>query len=70
MKKVFFIVSVIFLCGFSIAAQTINQNEFDKIIDYVNCRYAKAYIENTKANQSDKDAYNSGYQKNNYLISI
>jgi len=59
MKKVFFIVSVIFLCGFSIAAQTINQNEFDKIIDYVNCRYAKAYIENTKANQSDKDAYNS-----------
>ena len=59
MRKIFFIASILFLCGFSCVAQTINQNEFDKIIDYVNCRYAKAYIENTNASQSDKEAYNS-----------
>jgi hypothetical protein len=59
MRKIFFIASILFLCGFSCVAQTINQNEFEKIVDYVNCRYAKAYIENTNASQSDKDAYNS-----------
>jgi hypothetical protein len=59
MRKIFFIASILFLCGFSCVAQTINQNEFEKIVDYVNCRYAKAYIENTNASQSDKEAYNS-----------
>jgi len=59
MRKIFFIASILFLCGFSCVAQTINQNEFEKIVDYVNCRYAKAYIENTNASQSDKDAYNN-----------
>ncbi|MGI6409831.1 MAG: hypothetical protein ACOX0V_01145 [Bacteroidales bacterium] len=59
MRKIFFIASILFLCGFSCVAQTINQNEFEKIVDYVNCRYAKAYIENTNASQSDKEAYNN-----------
>jgi len=59
MRKIFFIASILFLCGISCIAQTIKQTDFDKIIDYVNCKYAKAYIENTNASQSDKDAYNN-----------
>jgi len=59
MRKIFFIISIIFLYGTICVAQNIKQDDFDKIVDYVNCRYAKAYMENTNASPSDKDAYNN-----------
>jgi len=57
MKKIYLIISIVFLCNTSGIAQKIDQNEFNKLVDFVSCIYAKQYCEKISKNTSESDAY-------------
>ena len=58
MKKVVLIISVIFLCStYSIAQKTISKEDFYRLVDYANCQYLMAFIENNDAGKPYMQQY-------------
>jgi uncharacterized protein YxeA len=60
MKKALFILSIMLLCSATGAAQTIDKETFDKLVDYVNCKYTAAYIETFR---NDLEKYRDDLEK-------
>jgi hypothetical protein len=54
MKNVLFILSVILLCSVTGAAQKIDKAEFEKLVDYVNCKLTAEYIEIFRDDDNEK----------------
>lgn len=55
-KKTFFSI-VVFLCGTFCTAQSMDKEHYEKIVDYVNCKYQIVYCKNNFSKCNDKPFY-------------
>lgn len=55
MKKIVLFLSVFFFCGVTSNAQKIDKITFDKLVDYVNCKYTATYIELFRNDEKEKN---------------
>ncbi|GHT46414.1 hypothetical protein AGMMS49965_23970 [Bacteroidia bacterium] len=66
MRKTIYTIAAIFLYSTTISAQNkLDKATYDKLVDYVNCRYAIAYIEKqiaSQSNRSENDETKSSYK--------
>ncbi|MCL1938557.1 MAG: hypothetical protein FWF52_09215 [Candidatus Azobacteroides sp.] len=64
MRKIFIILSFIFLCGTQNTAQkTITKTDFDVLVDYANCKYIMAFIEKHNKGKSNTATTNNSLIK-------